>query len=110
MADTSSKPAAKKNPLDILEDILDNAEVNKEEEAAEKEAAKVAAEIKVKEDEAHQRDMALLEQERAKMTDIEQSPEAQARVSQIQEKSSQQQQEASDSEGFEIRQLGHKKI
>jgi len=54
--------------------------------------------------------LALLEQERAKMTDIEQSPQAQARMFQMAEKNEQAQERADKSEGYQIKQLGHTKI
>jgi hypothetical protein len=109
MAD-SSNPASKKNPLDILEDILDNAEANKEEEKAAAEEAKIAEEMRLKDEEARKKDLALLEQERAKMTDIEHSPQAQARISQIAEKNEEAQEKVDQSEGYQIKQLGHTKI
>lgn len=110
MADTKTPVTPKKNPLDILEDILDNADAQKEEDEAKKLAEEQEALIQVKEEEAKQIDMAKLEEERAKMVQIEQSPEEQARLSQIKEKSEQQQEKIDQSKGFEIRQLGHTKI
>jgi len=106
MADSSNK----KNPLDILEDILDNAEANKEEEKAAAEEARVAEEMRLKDEEARKKDLALLEQERAKMTDIEHSPQAQARMSQIAEKNEKAKEKVDQSEGYQINQLGHTKI
>jgi hypothetical protein len=110
MADTKTPTASKKNPLDILEDILDNAEAQKDDNEAEAAEAKILAEIKVKEEIARKEDLAHLEQERAKMIAIESSPEAQARLSQMKEKSDQKQEKEDSSQGFEIRQMGHKKI
>ncbi|MDH5532891.1 MAG: hypothetical protein OEX81_00490 [Candidatus Pacebacteria bacterium] len=109
MADTT-QAAPKKNPLDILEDILDNAEAQKEDNEAAAAEAKLLAEIKEKEEAARQADLAKLEEERAKMTAIESSPESQARLSQIKEKSEQKQEKEDNSKGFEIRQMGHTKI
>jgi hypothetical protein len=110
MADTSTQAAPQKSPLDILEDILDNAEAQKEDQEALKVAQQQEAELKAREEEARQRDLAQLEQERAKMTELEHSPQAQARATQMQTKTEETLQKASDSQGFEIRQLGHTKI
>lgn len=110
MADTKTPVKSKKNPLDILEDILDNAQAQKEDNEAKEAEAKVLAEIKAKEEVARKEDLAHLEEERAKMIVIESSPEAQARLSQMKEKSDQKQEKKDSSQGFEIRQMGHTKI
>lgn len=108
--DATKAPGAKRNPLDILEDILDNAEAKKEETEAQAAQDRQAAELKAKEEEIRQQDLAKIEEERAKMSDIGSTPEEQARQSQQQEKTTASQQKQDDQQGYEIVQLGHTKI
>ncbi|MCL4208511.1 hypothetical protein KJZ63_02670 [Patescibacteria group bacterium] len=101
---------AKRNPLDILEDILDNAEAQKAENKVEEEKQQKDAELKAKEEEVRQQDLHRIEEERAKMANIGQTPEEQARQLQQQEKAVEQQNQAEEQKGYEIVQLGHTKI
>ncbi len=100
----------KRNPLDILEDILDNAEAQKEENKVQEEKDKQAAELKAKEDAARQQDLQRIEEERAKMANIGETPQEQARQIQQQERETQHQAQEDEQEGYQIVQLGHTKI
>lgn len=109
-ATAAANPAPKRNPLDILEDILDNAEAQKEENQAKEEQDKVSAELKAKEDEARRLDLARIEEERSKMSAIGSTPQEQARQAQQQEKIEEAQHRQDEQQGYQILQLGHTKI
>lgn len=106
MADTTKK----QSPLDILEDILDNAEEQKEVKEKIAKEAKEAAEMEAKEKASEQVDLEKIAAHRAQMANIGETSQEQARTSQIQGAIEEKAKKKSEQEGFEIRQLGHSKI
>ena len=105
MADTK-----KQSPLDVLEDILDNAEEQKEAKEKKLTELKEKAELQAKEDAADQLDLQQIAAQRAQMSNIGQTPEEQVRISQIKQAAEKKADQKSSREGFEIRQISHTKI
>lgn len=102
-----------KSPLDILEDVLEDAkgaaqakkaaDTAEEEKKQQAELAALKAQRKIEEE-------ALIEDQLAKMKEITQSPAEKSRLAQEQAGVDADKQEKSSHEGFEIRQLGHTKV
>ncbi len=117
MADNSQGTAGQQNPLDVLEDILNDAkkksgggDPDEAKKKAEEEEAQKLAEVEAAEQQQRAKDAQALKQQIAGLSAIKETPQYQARLEQDAEKQEQQQQDQADGEGFEIRQLGHTKI
>ena len=103
----------KKSPLDILEDVLEDAKsastakkatLQAEEEEQKKEELAVQGEQR-KVEEAK-----LIAEQLVKMKEISQSPAEQARVAQDKAEVDESRDQKSSQAGYEIHQLGHKKV
>lgn len=103
----------KKSPLDILEDVLEDAKsastakkatLQAEEEEQKKEELAVQGEQR-KVEEAK-----LIAEQLVKMKEISQSPAEQARVAQDKAEVDESRDQKSSQVGYEIHQLGHKKV
>ncbi len=103
----------KKSPFDILEDVLEDAKSTSQA----KKATKIAeAEQKKKEElialreQKKAEEAVLIQEQLSKMKEISQDPAAQARREQIKNELDKARDQESSQDGYEIRQLGHKKV
>lgn len=115
-------PPAGQNPLDALEQILQQAKAGKggvspdakaAEEKAKLEEQKKQDEIlkfQALQEEKKLADAAALQQKLEELKSVEQSPQNQARIEQDQQKQSEQQQYDDAIDGFEIQQIHHTKL
>jgi len=129
MADSNSANTGnKQNPLDILEQLLEDSKKSggsagsssngaapidqgpTPEELAAQEKAKQLAEFKVLKEEQDVVDQAALDAQRAKMAELKTTEQYQARVEQEEEKVKKQADVADQHKGYEILQLEHKKV
>lgn len=97
------------SPLDVLDQILNDAQDKAAKEADEKakeEERKVQEEL----ERQKQEDARKLQEELEKLKNVTQSPEYQARVEQQQTEDQQSQDKKTAMEGLEIIQIGHTKI
>lgn len=119
--DAGGAPPVGQNPLDALEQILQQAKAGKGGGAAAQAADEEAKAAEQKKQEEQAQFLALQEQKRkddavAMMQKLEelkmvkQTPQYQARVEQDQKKESDQQQHDADIDGYEIEQLSHTKL
>lgn len=106
---TAPQGGQSKSPLDVLDQILNDAQTKATETAAQQEEAE---KNKLEEAAARQKeeDKQLLEQQIAELQHVKETPEYQARVQQIAEQSQAQAQHAEEMAGSEIRQIEHTKV
>lgn len=107
MTDQNTPSAnASNSPLDVLDQILNDAQVKSAKETEEKEAA---AAQKLQEDLARQRveDQAKIQQELQEIQNMKQSPQYQAMVDQKHDVTEEKEEKAKELDGMEIVQLDH---
>lgn len=125
-ADPATDPAAQKNPLDVLEELLKESQAKvgggsmpgmpgdpgaaAEPAGPTPEQLQLQAEYEEKLRQQAILDQQALEQKRAELEEIKHTPQYQARVQQDQEKADVQQAKSSAGQGFDIKQLEHTKI
>ncbi len=114
MADSTAKPpAVKKTPLDILENVLEDAKSASKNKKATIEAEE---EKKQREELAHLReqkeaqDEVLIQEQLAKMKEVGQMPSEKARKAQDEAEETESEKQKSSQEGYEIHQLKHTKV
>jgi hypothetical protein len=102
----------KKSPLDILENVLEDAKT-----ASQAKKATVVAEEKKKKEELavlgeqkKAKEEILIQEQLAKMKEIGQDPAEQARRDQDKAEVDESKDKVSSQEGYKIHQLGHKKV
>lgn len=110
-----TKDAKKKDPLDVLEDILADAkkvagDANQAKKDAEAEEQRKEAEMKAQMEQHAAQDAATLVIQQQELSQIAQTPEIQERIRQDQEKKQEEQAEKVAAQGYDIKQLGHTKL
>lgn len=103
----SSLPAP--NPLDMLDQILNEAQAKSAEEKQKQEEAEQQR-LQAEMDAQRQRDEAAVAEELKDIENLKDSPQYQARVAQLQAEADRTQTQTEQMKGMEIRQLGHTKI
>jgi hypothetical protein len=101
--------SAQQSPLDVLDQILNEAKEKSAEEQSvqeEEEKKKIAEELERQKQEDQQK----IVEELQHIEGLKYSPQEQARAQQMQEQAQDQDQKKHELEGMEIRQLGHTKI
>ncbi|MBT3249462.1 MAG: hypothetical protein HN846_01865 [Candidatus Pacebacteria bacterium] len=103
----------KKSPLDILEDVLEDAkgasQAKKATQQAE-ESKKKKEDLAAMGEQKKAEEAILIQEQLDKMKEISQDPAVQARRSQDQAEVNKSQNKESSQDGYEIHQLGHKKV
>jgi len=103
----------KKSPLDILEDVLEDAKSASQAKKAAKQAEaekKQQAELVAMREQKRAEEEVLIQEQLSKMKEISQDPAAQARRNQIKAELAKARDQESSQDGYEIHQLGHKKV
>ncbi len=105
----AKKTDKKETPLDVLDQILNDAQA-KAMNAAEEEAEKKAKEAEEARAQQKLEDAAKIQAELANLKTVSQSPQYQAMVEQEQEKVDEKQKQEEGMDGMHIVQLGHTKV
>ncbi|MBU0579408.1 hypothetical protein KKE34_03370 [Patescibacteria group bacterium] len=109
----ASKKTSKKSPLDILEDVLEDAKnVAKTKQSADsaQEEEQQKEELVQLREQKKAEEAVQIQQQLHKMQEISKTPAQQARKAQDQAGVEERRKIKSDQSGYEIRQLGHKKV
>ncbi len=126
-SDPAADPAAQRNPLDVLEELLKESQakvgapggglpgggtgpVPAEPAGPTPEQLQAQAEMEERLRQQAVIDQQAIEERRAELEQIKNTPQYQARVQQDQEKADQQQTQQAAGQGFDIKQLEHTKI
>ncbi|MBU0576650.1 hypothetical protein KJ654_03230 [Patescibacteria group bacterium] len=113
-ANTQQKSGAKqKSPLDILEDVLEDAKgavKNKQDQAEAEDQQRQQQELLVLREQQQTKEAEQIKEQLQKMQEIGKTPAGQARQAQEQAKEARLQKSKLDQEGYKIRQLGHAKV
>ena len=103
----------KKSPLDILEDVLEDAKSASTAKKATKQAdeeKKKKEELAVMGEQKKAAEAVLIQEQLDKMKEISQNPAAKARRTQEKAEVDKSRDQESSQDGYEIHQLGHKKV
>lgn len=103
----------KKSPLDILEDVLEDAKSASTAKKATKQAdeeKKKKEELEVMREQKKAEEEILIQEQLSKMNEISHSPAAQTRRAQEKAEVDKERDQESSQDGYEIHQLGHKKV